>query len=206
MTVQTKLLLIDNYDSFTYNLYDYFLQLGVDCVVFRNDAISIPEIDQLAPDAIVLSPGPERPAQAGISNEIIHYFHTSIPILGVCLGHQAIGEFFGAKLVKASRVMHGKTSEIYHQGHPIFTNLPLSFEVMRYHSLILEALPERLELLAQTEEGEIMALSHRNYPLIGIQFHPESILTPHGLQILSNWLNFIGANPISKHADNYQTL
>ncbi|MCB0642499.1 MAG: aminodeoxychorismate/anthranilate synthase component II [Phaeodactylibacter sp.] len=195
MTEPTNLLLIDNYDSFTYNLYDYLLQLGANCEVVRNDAITLAEIEAFAPTALVFSPGPERPAQAGILMDCIRQFHRSVPMLGVCLGHQALGEFFGAELVRAQKPMHGKTSLIKHQGHPLFASLPTSFEVMRYHSLILEAIPvEILEVLAVTEEGEVMAIAHRQFPLIGIQFHPESILSPHGLQILSNWLTFIRSN------------
>lgn len=189
-----KILLIDNYDSFTYNLYDYVLRLGASCEVFRNNKISLLEIKQKVFDAILISPGPKRPTEAGITMEVIDFYHDKYPILGVCLGHQALGEYFGASLVKATLPMHGKTSLIRHCQKSIFKGLPLSFSVMRYHSLLLENLPDSLEILADTEGGELMAMQHRDLPLVGVQFHPESILTEHGLPLMSNWLESITAH------------
>jgi len=187
-----KILLLDNYDSFTYNLYDYLLQTGSECLVLRNDALSLAAFEQLDFQAIVLSPGPKRPADAGLMPALIERLHDRVPMLGICLGHQALGEFFGAKLVKAKIPMHGKTTEIRHNGHPLFANIPKRFTVMRYHSLLLESLDDTpLECLAKTDDGEIMALAHRTLPLLGVQFHPESILTEHGLQLLKNWVNTI---------------
>lgn len=187
-----KILLLDNYDSFTYNLYDYLLQTGVECEVLRNDALSLAGFEQLDFQAIVFSPGPKRPADAGMMPTLIEHLHDRMPMLGICLGHQALGEFFGAKLVKAKIPMHGKTTEIRHNGHPLFEGIPERFTVMRYHSLLLESLDGTpLECLAKTDEGEIMALAHRTLPLLGVQFHPESILTEHGLQLLKNWIKTI---------------
>ncbi len=184
-----KILLLDNYDSFTYNLYDYLLQAGTQCQVLRNDACSLDELERLDFDALVLSPGPERPADAGLMMPLIARFFDKKPILGICLGHQALGEFFGAKLVKARLPMHGKTSLIAHSGHPLFEHLPPQFAVMRYHSLLLESLEGTpLQSIAQTDEGEIMALAHPTLPLLGVQFHPESILTEWGLQLIKNWV------------------
>lgn len=184
-----KILLLDNYDSFTYNLYDYLLQTGSECQVLRNDALSLAAFEQLDFQAIVFSPGPKRPADAGLMPALIERLHDRVPMLGICLGHQALGEFFGAKLVKAAIPMHGKTTEIRHNRHPLFANIPERFTVMRYHSLLLESLDGTpLECLAKTDEGEIMALAHRTLPLLGVQFHPESILTEHGLQLLKNWV------------------
>ncbi len=188
-----KILLLDNYDSFTYNLYDYLLQAGADCRVLRNDALSPGEIERLGFEAIVFSPGPKRPADAGVMPALIERLHRKVPMLGVCLGHQAIGEFFGARLVQAALPMHGKTTEISHNGHPLFAGLPERFSVMRYHSLLLESLDHTpLECIARTDTGEIMALAHRELPLLGVQFHPESILTEHGLALLRNWVNLSG--------------
>jgi anthranilate synthase/aminodeoxychorismate synthase-like glutamine amidotransferase len=190
-----RLLLLDNYDSFTYNLYDYLSQCGAECQVVRNDALSLQEFESLDFQAIVLSPGPKRPADAGIMPALIQHWHQRVPILGVCLGHQALGEFFGAKLVQARLPMHGKTSLIQHSGkHFLFQNLPPEIEVMRYHSLVLQSLEDTpLEVIAQTDSGEIMALSHRTLPLAGVQFHPESILTLHGLAMLRNWVKQVEA-------------
>ncbi|MEO6036779.1 MAG: aminodeoxychorismate/anthranilate synthase component II [Saprospiraceae bacterium] len=185
-----KILLLDNYDSFTYNLYDYLLQAGAQCQVLRNDALSLSEFGQLDFDALVLSPGPERPAQAGLMMPLLEQWFDKKPILGICLGHQALGELFGARLSAARQPMHGKTSSITHQGHPLFAGIPSPVEVMRYHSLLLESLEGTpLQSIAQTEEGEIMALAHPALPLLGVQFHPESILTEWGLQLLKNWVD-----------------
>ncbi|BDS14174.1 anthranilate synthase component II [Aureispira anguillae] len=183
------LLILDNYDSFTYNLYDYFCQLGAKCTVIRNDKISIMELEQFHFGGIVLSPGPQRPANAGILMDVIAHFYTKVPILGICLGMQAIGEYFGAKLVHASIPMHGKTSKIKHNGEALFKNIQNPTQVMRYHSLLLKDLPTCLEPIAWTEHHEIMAIQHQNYSIKGLQFHPESILTIEGLAILENWLS-----------------
>jgi anthranilate synthase/aminodeoxychorismate synthase-like glutamine amidotransferase len=183
------LLLLDNYDSFTYNLYDYLSRLHVDCRVVRNDQVSIADIEALQPTAIVVSPGPKRPADAGITMELIRHFHAKMPILGICLGHQALGEFFGATLVKSPYPMHGKTSMVQHNGDTLFNNIPNPFEVMRYHSLELDNLAATpLQTLATTHDGAIMAIKHPTLPLYGLQFHPESILTPQGFQLLQNWV------------------
>jgi len=184
-------LLIDNYDSFTYNLYDYILQCGETCRIIRNDELSLKEIEELSFSSAIISPGPKTPKDAGITLEFIKEYFYKIPIMGVCLGHQAIGEFLGASLVKATRPMHGKTSEIFTKAHPIFEGLPSSFKVMRYHSLLLQQLPNsHLRVIAWTEEGEVMAVAHRHLPIVGVQFHPESILTEHGHQLMKNWLTF----------------
>ena len=185
------MLLLDNYDSFTYNLQDYFCQLQNECTVVRNDEKSLDELIALNPRAIVLSPGPETPSKAGIMMEVIRQFHDKIPMLGICLGHQGIGEFFGAKLVRSHKIMHGKTSLVFHQQHPVFNNLPSPFEAMRYHSLILQdLLSTPLVAIAKTSEEELMAFVHPQYRICGIQFHPESILTPGGITILKNWLQW----------------
>ena len=185
-------LLLDNYDSFTYNLRDYVLQLGQECKVVRNDEMTMEELALLNFSSAIISPGPKTPREAGITMQFIERFHNSLPILGICLGHQAIGEFFGAKLVKAIKPMHGKTSRITHNGHFLFNGLPKRFEVMRYHSLILSD-PDNmvLQVLAATDENEIMAVAHKELKIAGVQFHPESILTPDGLSILRNWFNHI---------------
>jgi anthranilate synthase/aminodeoxychorismate synthase-like glutamine amidotransferase len=181
-------LLLDNYDSYTYNLRDYVLQLGLECRVVRNDELSLDELKSLDFSSAIISPGPKTPAEAGITMEFVRHFHSTRPILGICLGHQAIGEFFGAKLVKAKVPMHGKTSVVKHTPHFIFNGLPGAFEVMRYHSLILEQLEATgLKVIAKTEAGEVMAIAHSSLPIAGVQFHPESILTPNGLQIMKNW-------------------
>jgi len=186
-------LMIDNYDSFTYNLVQYLGQLGQEVVVFRNDKITIDEIRKLKPDAIFLSPGPRTPKEAGITVDVIKEFHKSIPIMGVCLGHQAIGYVFGGNVVRAGRLMHGKTSPVHSDGKTIFKGLPNPFTAGRYHSLLVEraTLPSCLEISAETEEGEIMGLRHKEFLVEGIQFHPESILTPHGKRIIKNFLDMI---------------
>ena len=190
------LLVIDNYDSFTYNLVQYLGELGSDPVVRRNDAVSLADIGALGPDAIVLSPGPCTPADAGITVPLVREYGARIPILGVCLGHQAIGEAYGGRVVRAHRVMHGKTSQIVHEGRDLFDSLPSPMEVMRYHSLIVEraSMPESLEILAVASESddEVHALRHREHPVWGVQFHPESILTAHGKQLLRNFLDLAG--------------
>ena len=190
------LLVIDNYDSFTYNLVQYLGELGEEPVVRRNDAISVEEIGAMAPRAIVLSPGPCTPAEAGITIPVIRRWGGTIPILGVCLGHQAIGEAYGGRVVRAGRVMHGKTSEIVHDGTGLFEGLPSPLPVMRYHSLVVEpsALPPSLEVVAVAADDptEIHALRHREHPVWGVQFHPESILTSGGKQMLRNFLSMAG--------------
>jgi anthranilate synthase/aminodeoxychorismate synthase-like glutamine amidotransferase len=184
------LLVIDNYDSFTYNLVQYFGELGADPQVKRNDAITPDEVEKMKPQKIVISPGPGRPEEAGISMELIREFGGKIPILGVCLGHQCMGEVYGGKVVRAGRLMHGKTSPIQHDGKGVFQGLPNPFEATRYHSLIVEknSVPSCLEVCAETAEGEIMGLRHREYPVHGVQFHPESILSKEGKDLLANFL------------------
>jgi anthranilate synthase/aminodeoxychorismate synthase-like glutamine amidotransferase len=188
------LLMIDNYDSFTYNLVQYLGELGAEVRVYRNDAITLDEIAALRPQQIVISPGPCTPAEAGVSVELIRRFTGAIPILGVCLGHQCIGAAFGGMIVRAQRLMHGKTSPIYHDGRTIFRGLSEPFDATRYHSLLIErtTLPACLELSAWTMEGEIMGVRHREQLLEGIQFHPESILTIEGKQLLKNFLELTG--------------
>jgi anthranilate synthase/aminodeoxychorismate synthase-like glutamine amidotransferase len=180
---------IDNYDSFTYNLVQFLGELGAELEVFRNDAISVEQLDAQSPTHIVISPGPGEPKDAGISKKVIGQLGPRLPILGVCLGHQCIGEVFGGRVVRAPRLMHGKTSMIQHYGTGLFLGLPKPFEATRYHSLIVEEpLPDALKATAFTKEGELMGLRHRAYPIFGVQFHPESILTAHGKQLLSNFL------------------
>ncbi len=184
------IIMIDNYDSFTYNLVQYVGELGEELQVYRNDKITIAEIEQLAPDYLMISPGPCTPNEAGISMEVIRHFAGRIPILGVCLGHQSIGQVFGGKVIRAERLMHGKTSQVIHDGRTIFQDIPSPFTAARYHSLIVEeeSLPDVLEITARTPEGEIMAVRHREYAVEGVQFHPESIITEHGKQLLQNFL------------------
>lgn len=184
------LLMIDNYDSFTYNLVQYFGELGEDVRVYRNDKITLGEIAALKPDRIVISPGPCTPNEAGVSVDVIRTFSGPIPILGVCLGHQSLGVAFGGEVIRAQRLMHGKTSMIHHDGRTIFQGLPNPFEATRYHSLLVNAanLPDCLEVSARTEEGEIMGLRHRSLRVEGVQFHPESILTTAGKDLLRNFL------------------
>ena len=184
------LLVIDNYDSFTYNLVQYLGEMGEEIEVFRNDKISVPEIEKLAPEAILISPGPGTPKDAGISLDVLHHFAGKIPILGVCLGHQCIGEAFGGKIVLAPRLMHGKTSLIHHNNKDIYHEISNPFEATRYHSLIIDndSLPECLEVTAWTDEKEIMGVQHKRYLVTGVQFHPESILTSEGKRLLRNFL------------------
>ena len=184
------LLVIDNYDSFTYNLVQYFGELGAQIVVKRNDEIGLEEIEALHPERICISPGPCSPKEAGISNEVIRTFGPRLPLFGVCLGHQCIGDVFGGEVVRAGRLMHGKTSPILHNGKGVFEGLPHPFDATRYHSLLVrrETLPECLEITAETAEGEIMGLRHKEHPIYGVQFHPESILTVEGKKLLKNFL------------------
>jgi anthranilate synthase/aminodeoxychorismate synthase-like glutamine amidotransferase len=188
--VQRMLLIIDNYDSFTYNLVQYFGELGEEILVFRNDQITLSEIERLAPARLCISPGPCTPREAGISCEAIRVFGPRVPTLGVCLGHQAIGDVFGGDVVRAPRLMHGKTSMMHHDEKGVFAGLPNPFEATRYHSLIVkrETLPDCLEITAETEEKEIMGLRHKELPIHGVQFHPESILTRDGKALLKNFL------------------
>ena len=184
------LLVIDNYDSFTYNLVQYFGELGVEQSVFRNDKISVEEALTLKPDRLMISPGPCSPNEAGVSLEMIEAFAGKIPILGVCLGHQSIGQYFGGDVVRADRLMHGKTSPVFHQNTDLFEGLPNPLECTRYHSLIVDnaTLPECLKITAETNEGEIMGVAHEAMPIWGVQFHPESIATEKGISLLKNFL------------------
>jgi anthranilate synthase/aminodeoxychorismate synthase-like glutamine amidotransferase len=184
------LLMIDNYDSFTYNLVQYLGELGEEVVTHRNDKITIEQIEKLGPDKIMISPGPCDPSKAGISKAVAAHFAGKLPLFGVCLGHQSIGEAHGGKIILADRLMHGKTSPIHHDDKTIFAGLPNPFDATRYHSLIIEkeSLPEQFEISAWTEEGEIMGIRHKDMVLEGIQFHPESILTVHGKELLKNFL------------------
>ncbi|WP_054944008.1 aminodeoxychorismate/anthranilate synthase component II [Paenibacillus ihuae] len=191
------ILVIDNYDSFTYNLVQYLGELGEEVKVHRNDEITIQEIEAMAPDHILISPGPCTPNEAGISLELLQHFKGVIPIFGVCLGHQAIGQAFGGNVIRAERLMHGKTSPIHHNGTSVFEGLESPFTATRYHSLIVEreSLPDCLEITAETVEGEIMALRHKEYPIEGVQFHPESIITDHGHTMLRNFLKRRAGEP-----------
>jgi para-aminobenzoate synthetase component II len=184
------ILMIDNYDSFTYNLVQYLGEMGEELAVHRNDQITVEEVAAMKPDRIIISPGPCTPNEAGISVETIRRMSGTTPILGVCLGHQSIGQAFGGEVVRAGRLMHGKTSPIRHDGRTLFRGLPNPFEATRYHSLLVrrETLPDCLEISAETDEGEIMGLRHRDLPVEGVQFHPESVLTEHGKQLLRNFV------------------
>jgi len=184
------ILVIDNYDSFTYNLVQYLGELGADLKVYRNDKITLGDVRRMAPEKIIISPGPGVPKDAGISEEAVKVFGKSLPILGVCLGHQAIGEAFGGHVIRAKRLMHGKTSLVYHNKKGIFKGLKNPFEATRYHSLLVErkTFPECLEITAETREKEVMGLKHKKYPIYGVQFHPESILTEDGKKLLENFL------------------
>lgn len=186
------ILMIDNYDSFTYNLVQYLGELGQEVQVFRNNQISIQEINEIKPDHIIISPGPCTPLEAGISNDVIKEFGKRVPLLGVCLGHQCIAHTFGGRVIRAKRLMHGKTSQIYHDAKGIYQGIFNPFEATRYHSLIVEpeSLPECLEITAKTDQDEIMGIRHQEYPIEGVQFHPESILTQCGMDLLSNFLKF----------------
>lgn len=188
--LNTMILVIDNYDSFTYNLVQYLGEMNVEMDVVRNDKITLGQIRKLMPEGIVISPGPCTPNEAGVSVPLIKEFFKEIPILGVCLGHQSIGEAFGGVVVKAPSIVHGKTSEILHEGKGIFINIPNKFRATRYHSLIIspEHFPDELEITAKTEEGVIMGVQHKKYPVFGVQFHPESIATQHGKVLLQNFV------------------
>ena len=187
------LLLIDNYDSFTYNLVQYLGEMGEEVKVFRNDALNCSQIAALQPEALLISPGPCTPNEAGICLEAVSYFQGRVPILGVCLGHQVIGQAFGGEVIRAERLIHGKTSLVYHDGRTIYKNMPNPFVATRYHSLILkrETLPSCLEISAETDRGEIMGVRHREFLIEGVQFHPESILTEGGKTLLRNFLNIV---------------
>ena len=189
------LLMIDNYDSFTYNLYQYLCELGAEVEVARNDKISLEEIQDMSPEGIIISPGPSTPLEAGISNDVIRHFGPNIPTLGVCLGHQCIGYVYGAKVDRADEIRHGKTSMVNHNGAGVLAGLPNPFEAIRYHSLVVypETMPDTLEVTATTGEGLIMALRHKEHPIEGVQFHPESILTPDGKHLLQNFLDKVSA-------------
>ena len=185
------LLVIDNYDSFTYNLVQYLGELGVEMKISRNDEIEIGQIRRLNPERILISPGPCSPRESGLSNDIIKTFGPTTPTLGVCLGHQCVGHVFGGEVVRAERLMHGKTSQIYHDGDPLFAGMPNPFTATRYHSLIIkrDTMPDTLQIIAETRpEAEVMAIRHKQYPIWGVQFHPESILTHEGKRILQNFL------------------
>ena len=190
MARKQKILMIDNYDSFTYNLVQYLGEMGQELAVYRNDALSLDQIRRLKPDRIVISPGPGSPKDAGVSNEVIRELGPSTPVLGVCLGHQCIGAVFGGRVERNFRLMHGKTSPIHHDGKGLFRGLPNPFEATRYHSLVVrrEGFPQELEVTAWTREKEIMGLRHKRYPIYGVQFHPESILTAVGKELLRNFL------------------
>ena len=185
------ILLIDNYDSFTYNLFQYLSELGAEVHVTRNDALTLEDIEAMAPERIVISPGPRTPTEAGISNDIIRYFGARVPLLGVCLGHQCIGHAYGATVGPAGEIMHGKTSLVHHDGEGVFRGLPNPLEGIRYHSLAVyrDTLPPELEITAWTDSGIVMGLRHRSYPVEGIQFHPESIMTQAGKELLRNFLD-----------------
>ena len=187
--------MIDNYDSFTYNLYQYLSELGAEVEVARNDKISLEEIKEISPEGIIISPGPSTPLEAGISNDVIRRFGPIIPILGVCLGHQCIGYVYGAKVGRAGEIRHGKTSMVSHQGAGVLVGLPNPFQAIRYHSLVVypETIPDTLEVTAQTDNGLIMGLLHKEFPVEGVQFHPESILTPDGKHLLQNFLDKVSA-------------
>jgi len=184
------ILMIDNYDSFTYNLVQYLGEMGQQLKIYRNDKITIEQIEELKPDRIVVSPGPCTPNEAGISVAAIQHFAGKVPILGVCLGHQSIGQAFGGEIIRAQRLMHGKVSAIHHDGSGVFKNMPNPFEATRYHSLIIrrETIPDCLQITAETDQREIMGVRHKDYPIEGVQFHPESILTQEGKKLLSNFV------------------
>ena len=188
-----RVLVIDNYDSFVYNLVQYLGELGAEPEVYRHDEITVDQVAAAAPEAILISPGPGRPEDAGVSNQVIEQLGGRIPILGVCLGHQCIGQVYGGKVVRAPSILHGKTSLVHHCGEGVLAGLPDPFEATRYHSLVVdrETVPDVLELTAETDDGVVMALRHRHLPVEGVQFHPESVLTPAGKQLLTNFLDLV---------------
>ena len=188
------LLMIDNYDSFTYNLYQYLSELGAEVVTVRNDKLTLEDVEAMSPEGIVISPGPCTPREAGISNDVIRHFGPKLPVLGVCLGHQCIGDVYGARVDRAGEIRHGKTSMVNHRGAGVMAGLPNPFEAIRYHSLVVypETVPDCLEVTAWTDDGLIMGLRHKEYPVEGVQFHPESILTPVGHDLLRNFLDRMG--------------
>ena len=192
------ILMIDNYDSFTYNLYQYLSELGAEVEVVRNDKISLEEIEGMSPEGIIISPGPSTPLEAGISNDAIRHFGPKTPTLGVCLGHQCVGYVYGAKVDRADEIRHGKTSMIHHSGAGVLAGLPNPFQAIRYHSLVVypETVPDTLEITAQTENGLIMGLRHKEHPVEGVQFHPESIMTPDGKHLLQNFLNRVSEEAV----------
>ena len=185
------LLMIDNYDSFTYNLYQYLSELGAEVVTVRNDKINLEDIEDMRPQGIIISPGPSTPLEAGISNDVVRHFGPRLPTLGVCLGHQCVGHVYGAKVDRVGEIRHGKTSMIHHDGKGVLTGLPNPFEAIRYHSLVVypETVPDCLEVTAWTENGLVMGLRHKEHPVEGVQFHPESIMTPVGKPLLQNFLD-----------------
>jgi len=187
------LLMIDNYDSFTYNLYQYLAELGAEVVTVRNDKITLEDIEAMDPQGIIISPGPATPLEAGISNDVIRRFGPQVPTLGVCLGHQCIGHVYGSKVDRAGEIRHGKTSMIHHDGKGVLAGLPSPFEAIRYHSLVVypETLPDSLEISAWTDDGLVMGLRHKEHPVEGVQFHPESIMTPQGKPLLQNFLDLV---------------
>ena len=189
------ILLIDNYDSFTYNLYQYLCELGAEVTALRNDRLTLEDVEAMSPTGIVISPGPCTPKEAGISNDIVRRFGPRVPTLGVCLGHQCIGDAYGGRVDPAGEIMHGKTSLVYHDGKGVFRGLPSPFEAIRYHSLAVyrDGLPDSLVVSAWTDSGIIMGLRHKEHPVEGVQFHPESIMTPLGKPLLKNWLNEVSA-------------
>jgi anthranilate synthase/aminodeoxychorismate synthase-like glutamine amidotransferase len=197
------IVLIDNYDSFVHNLARHFVRLGQETMVIRNDALTIPQLRALCPTAIVISPGPKAPADAGCSLALVRELHREIPLLGVCLGHQAIAQALGGKVVRAAEPLHGRASYLEHNGTSVFAGLPSRFRVGRYHSLTVEAesLPVELQVTARSEDGQIMACAHSAFPTVGLQFHPESILTEHGYALLANFLRIAGMEPSGDHAD-----
>lgn len=182
------ILLIDNYDSFTYNLYQQVESLGKKTVIRKNDQISLAEIEKLSPEKIIISPGPGRPENSGISSKVVQKFYTKIPILGVCMGHECIGQIFSSRIIPTKKILHGKTSKIYHAKNSIFKGLPNPFSAARYHSLILDKIPKNFQLIAWTSDNEIMGIKHNKYPLYGVQFHPESFLTKEGDKLMNNFL------------------
>lgn len=187
------IVLIDNYDSFTYNLYQYLIEFEDDVRIYRNDKIDVKELEALKPDKIVISPGPGRPEEAGNTLDIIDHFKDKLPILGICLGHQSMGQVYGAEIVRAGEIVHGKTALVKTKANPLFKGLPESFKVMRYHSLIIdrETLSDEFDIIAETEDGLIMGIAHKRHPIYGLQFHPESILTEHGKEMIANFVEVI---------------